>query len=401
MKKHILLLFVSILGISCYAQRSMWHSICVYGDTVETYLCSSIDSISYSMDDEDAILQNIWNQNASIKERVASVDSILFYNPYTENIVEINEGINLWDKAYVTPIGYFRYKSSMPFIEEGDKDEFEVLSYVSFDKQKSAYMVFDKSTHLPLCIYTDTMAVHIDYLPDSLCAFTIVADSGVKDDFEFEFSLSDIERRPEYADDELKTCLWNLMIVFEKEQSDITNTPNSINTFPISVSEADGTIATVVNDRFEFTSPKYTFKSPITSLRFTFLESYNTNGNAALDSGLYPQIAIAEFYLYDANGNPIDLIVSNFSTNAQETIEGPMVNICDDNKSTFWHSAWTFSVGTYHYLDVTIPDGLDLTSFCFGWTSRYTAQVVPKTVMVTGTTEPLRIYSFNGIKDCV
>lgn len=401
MKKHILLLFVSILGISCYAQRSMWHSICVYGDTVETYLCSSIDSISYSVDDEDAILQNIWNRNVNITERVASVDSILFYNPYTENIVEINEGINLWDKAYVTPIGFFRYKSSMPFIEEGDKDEFEVLSYVSFDKQKSAYMVFDKSTHLPLCIYTDTMAVHIDYLPDSLCAFTIVADSGVKDDFEFEFSLSDIERRPEYADDELKRCLWNLMIVFEKEQSDITNTPNSINTFPISVSEADGTIATVVNDRFEFTSPKYTFKSPITSLRFTFLESYNTNGKAALDSGLYPQIAIAEFYLYDANGNPIDLIVSNFSTNAQETIEGPMENICDDNKSTFWHSAWTFSVGTYHYLDVTIPDGLDLTSFCFGWTSRYTAQVVPKTVMVTGTTEPLRIYSFNGIKDCV
>ena len=108
MKKHILLLFVSILGISCYAQRSMWHSICVYGDTVETYLCSSIDSISYSVDDEDAILQNIWNRNVNITERVASVDSILFYNPYAENIVEIDEGINLWDKAYVTPIGYFR-----------------------------------------------------------------------------------------------------------------------------------------------------------------------------------------------------------------------------------------------------------------------------------------------------
>ena len=216
MKKHILLLFVSILGISCYAQRSMWHSICVYGDTVETYLCSSIDSISYSMDDEDAILQNIWNQNASIKERVASVDSILFYNPYTENIVEINEGINLWDKAYVTPIGYFRYKSSMPFIEEEDKDEFEVLSYVSFDEKKSACMVFDKTTHLPLCLYMDSVAVHMDYLADSLCAFTIVDKSGVTADWEFEFSKTDVDASLWASVDELKTCLGTLMAVLEK-----------------------------------------------------------------------------------------------------------------------------------------------------------------------------------------
>lgn len=216
MKKHILLLFVSILGISSYAQRSMWHSICVYGDTVETYLCSSIDSISYSVDDEDAILQNIWNRNVNITERVASVDSILFYNPYTENIVEIDEGINLWDKAYVTPIGYFRYKSSMPFIEEEDKDEFEVLSYVSFDKQKSVYMVFDKNTHLPLCLHTDSVTIHMDYLADSLCAFTIVDECGVKDDFEFEFAKSDVDENLWDSDDELKTCLGTLMSVLKK-----------------------------------------------------------------------------------------------------------------------------------------------------------------------------------------
>lgn len=216
MKKHILLLFVSILGISSYAQRSMWHSICVYGDTVETYLCSSIDSISYSVDDEDAILQNIWNRNVNITERVASVDSILFYNPYTENIVEIDEGIDLWDKAYVTPIGYFRYKSSMPFIEEEDKDDFEVLSYVSFDKLKSAYMVFDKTTHLPLCLHMDSIAVHMDYLADSLCAFTIVDKSGVTADWEFEFSKTDIDASLWASVDELKTCLGTLMAVLEK-----------------------------------------------------------------------------------------------------------------------------------------------------------------------------------------
>lgn len=216
MKKYLSLLLVSILGISCYAQRSMWHSICVYGDTVETYLCSSIDSISYSVDDEDAILQNIWNQNLSIKERIASVDSILFYNPYTENIVKIDEGTNLWDKAYVTPIGYFRYKSSMPFIEEEDKDEFEVLSYVSFDEKESAYMVFDKTTHLPLCLYMDSIAVHMDYLADSLCAFTIVDKSGVTADWEFEFSKTDVDASFWASDNELKTCLGTLMSVLGK-----------------------------------------------------------------------------------------------------------------------------------------------------------------------------------------
>ena len=216
MKKHILLLFVSILGISCYAQRSMWHSICVYGDTVETYLCSSIDSISYSVDDEDAILQNIWNRNVNITERVASVDSILFYNPYAENIVEIDEGINLWDKAYVTPIGYFRYKSSMPFVEEEDKDDFEVLSYVSFDEKESAYMVFDKTTHLPLCLYMDSVAVHMDYLADSLCAFTIVDKNGVTADWEFEFSKAKIGNVTKYADNDLKRNIWYLTNIFNQ-----------------------------------------------------------------------------------------------------------------------------------------------------------------------------------------
>ncbi|MBR4042746.1 MAG: hypothetical protein IKJ09_10645, partial [Bacteroidaceae bacterium] len=145
--------------------------------------------------------------------------------------------------------------------------------------------------------------------------------------------------------------------------------PITIDVFPITVGEADGTVAKKVEGRFEFTSKVYNMERPVTNLRFTFLESYNENGAACLDSGKYPQIAIAEFYLYDGEGNPIELTVDNFSTNAQETTEGPMANICDGEKGNFWHSAWSFSVGTYHYLEIAIPDGLDLTSFSFGWTS--------------------------------
>ena len=155
------------------------------------------------------------------------------------------------------------------------------------------------------------------------------------------------------------------------------------------VGEADGTVSNVVDGRFEFTSPEYKAESPITKLRFKFLESYNENGRDCLDSGLFPQVAIAEFYLYDGEGNLVELTVDNFYTNAQETIEGPMEYICDKDKNSFWHSAWTFNIGAYHYLEVTIPDGLNLTEFSFGWTSRYTTQVVPKTVEVSGLTDSI------------
>ena len=162
--------------------------------------------------------------------------------------------------------------------------------------------------------------------------------------------------------------------------------PITVDAFPFTVGEADGTVATKTDGRFEFTSKVYNMERPVTNLRFTFLESYNENGHAGLHDNLYPYVAIAEFYLYDGEGNQIELTVDNFSTNAQEASEGPMVNICDGDKTNFWHSQWNGNVGTYHYLEIAIPDGLDLTSFSFGWTSRYTAQVVPKTVEVTSVT---------------
>lgn len=163
----------------------------------------------------------------------------------------------------------------------------------------------------------------------------------------------------------------------------IFDNPISVDAFPFTVGEADGTVATKVDGRFEFTSKTYAMAYPVTNLRFTFLESYNENGAACLDSGKYPQIAIAEFYIYDGDGNQIELEEANFYTNAQEGSEGPMKNICDGDKATFWHSAWSSSVGTWHYLEITLPEGEELTEFSFGWTSRYTAQVVPKTVEVS------------------
>ena len=166
----------------------------------------------------------------------------------------------------------------------------------------------------------------------------------------------------------------------------ILDNPNSIDSFPFTVGEADGTIANRVDGRFEFTSKTYTFAFPVTNIRFTFMDNHNTNGAAGDNSG-FPSVAIAEFYMYDGEGNEIDLSVDNFVTNAQETTEGPMVNICDDDLGTFWHSTWSAKVTENHYLEVQLPEGLDLTSFSFGWKTRYDKQVIPKTVVVSSVSE--------------
>ncbi|MBR6601997.1 MAG: hypothetical protein IKK87_09170 [Bacteroidaceae bacterium] len=166
----------------------------------------------------------------------------------------------------------------------------------------------------------------------------------------------------------------------------ILDNPNSVDAFPFTIGEADGTIANRVDGRFEFTSKTYTFAFPVTNIRFTFMDNHNTNGAAGDNSG-FPSVAIAEFYVYDGEGNPIDLSEENFRTNAQETSEGPMVNICDGDLGTFWHSTWSAKVTEHHYLEVQLPDGLDLTSLSFGWKTRYDKQVIPKTVVISSVSE--------------
>ncbi len=173
--------------------------------------------------------------------------------------------------------------------------------------------------------------------------------------------------------------------IYEEKYAEIQyilSHPNSEDAFPFTVGEEDGTIATIVDGRHEFTSRTYTMAYPVTNLRFTFMDNHNTNGAKGDRSG-FPAVSIAEFYIYDGDGNEIELTELNFSTNAQETTEGPMVNICDDDKGSWWHSTWSAKASDYHYLEVSLPEGLDLTSFSFGWVTRYTEQVVPKTVVVT------------------
>ncbi|MBO4445267.1 MAG: T9SS type A sorting domain-containing protein [Bacteroidaceae bacterium] len=119
-------------------------------------------------------------------------------------------------------------------------------------------------------------------------------------------------------------------------------------------------------NQYRFSSPDIQLSKAIEALRITV--EATTTGDSG---GGYPCFAISEFYLYDANGNEIELTVDNFETNAQEGSEGPMEYICDRNRGTYFHSLWSwsdYSTG-YHYVEVTFPE--PLSKFSFEYTTRY------------------------------
>ena len=144
-----------------------------------------------------------------------------------------------------------------------------------------------------------------------------------------------------------------------------------------SVNEANGMV------QYEYTSPVITLGGPSNVLYFTFLEThtepqYVTNENKRQ----YPFVALAEFQLFDAQGKKIVLKANNFSTNAQEISEGPIANICDGNRSTYFHSTWSSQTSGYHYLRIELPDTLSACSFKYY--TRDWGRCIPKKIAIKG-----------------
>lgn len=116
--------------------------------------------------------------------------------------------------------------------------------------------------------------------------------------------------------------------------------------------------------QYYYTSSLITSATPVECLRFMVLSTSSSD----VDKSGYPCFALSEFYMYDANGWPIDLTGDNFSTNAQEYSEGPIKNIADDNIHTYFHSSWRAAIGEYHYIDITLPEAMS--AFYIGYVSR-------------------------------
>lgn len=148
--------------------------------------------------------------------------------------------------------------------------------------------------------------------------------------------------------------------------------------------------------QYTYHSGEFTAPSNIQKLRLVFLA---TNTNYRLDGysyvghshGRHPFVNFAEFYLYDANGNRVKLTASNFSSNATEPTEGGLDQLCNDvtsgdyyNHDWFWHSMCTTTPNCDHYLEITVPDGTDLSTFSYGYVSRWNVDVPSKIMLIAG-----------------
>lgn len=152
------------------------------------------------------------------------------------------------------------------------------------------------------------------------------------------------------------------------------------------VSAAQG-LQPATTGQYHFDSKVITLSKPTSKLRFRVVGTVQgTNGGGPNDpSGLYPFFTMAEFYLYDADGKQVTLTADNFKTNAQETKSSSdnvntVAHLCDGDKTSIFHSSYSTTPNTYHYIEVTLPAAMQ--SFKFSFDGRSTATNIPAMIQV-------------------
>lgn len=151
------------------------------------------------------------------------------------------------------------------------------------------------------------------------------------------------------------------------------------------VSAAQG-LEPATTGQYHFDSKVITLSKPTNKLRFRVVGTVQGKNDGPNDpSGLYPFFTMAEFYLYDADGNKVNLTADNFKTNAQETQSesdktNTVAHLCDGDKTTIFHSSYNTTPNTYHYIEVTLPEAMQ--SFKFSFDGRSTATNIPAMIQV-------------------
>lgn len=102
------------------------------------------------------------------------------------DIVVVENNIGNWDKAYLTPNGYFCYSSDLEkalsesTISRGDATgKLEALNYTSKNGATRATVVMDKESKLPVHIYTDGSVLDFSYLNDSILELVCEQDKEI------------------------------------------------------------------------------------------------------------------------------------------------------------------------------------------------------------------------------
>lgn len=151
------------------------------------------------------------------------------------------------------------------------------------------------------------------------------------------------------------------------------------------LSDLDGLPGTGYNDetdngakRYQWNSETLSFPTPVKKLRFKVLETNTKAGNNG-----HQFFSIGEFRVLDASGKEVSLNAENFVTNAQESTEGPLKNICDKKTSTFFHSTWSANTYEDHFIQIELPEEMSQLKLSFD--SRNDRNV-PTLVVLSGVT---------------
>ena len=151
------------------------------------------------------------------------------------------------------------------------------------------------------------------------------------------------------------------------------------------LSDLDGLPGTGYNDktdnnayRYKWNSETLSFPTPVKKLRFKVLET-NTKGA----SNGHQFFTFGEFRVLDASGHEVSLSAENFVTNAQESKEGSLENICDKKTSTFFHSTWSAKTYEDHFIQIELPE--EMSELKLSFDSR-NGNNVPTLVVLSGVT---------------
>ena len=167
---------------------------------------------------------------------------------------------------------------------------------------------------------------------------------------------------------EAYTCVADIDAVFDNIKAAIASfwasKINGVKSLPFRVGQREdglpGPLAS--HNGYIWESPLYLLDEAVDALRFTV---FNTSNAAKFGDYVFP--TLAEFELYDIQGNKIELTEENFKTNSVNPSDGQgLAGICDNNNSTYYHGAYgtgqdpngyTGKEG-YVYIEVTLPEAI-------------------------------------------
>lgn len=179
MKKILLTVLVALCVCTAFAQtdKDKYNSVCLFvGGGMETSLTSQFGNMAYKTTNGSYSWSHETADGSAAEGVVSQSDSLVFYNPYTDHIINIGEMIAPWSSAYSTPMGYFTFSSSLPYSIEG-LSEGRLLSFVSFDKQTTASVVYDSTNVKPICLIVNATTIRMVYSSDE-CTIYIVGEDG-------------------------------------------------------------------------------------------------------------------------------------------------------------------------------------------------------------------------------